>query len=93
MGTELRTKFPIAAAVITVLLFLVIGAVWQWRRKSAVHVPPPGLEKPREEEGTTGFGASLYERARNPVEGELPVTNPFTKENNPLKGIYKNPFE
>lgn len=58
----------------------------------------PTLEPIQKEE--TGLGGELYDQGKNPAEN-LPDTNPFQVETNPLEqaktnpfeGLYKNPFQ
>lgn len=40
-----------------------------------------------------GMGGQIYEKIQNPLEDKLPETNPFSVETNPVKKVYKNPFE
>ena len=55
---------------------------------------------PIQEEKSEGLGGELYEQGKNPAE-DLPDTNPFQVETNPLEqvktnpfeGVYKNPFQ
>lgn len=45
-------------------------------------------------------GGDIFEKAKNPVKGSIPETNPFKpntnpfaeSKTNPFKGVYKNPF-
>lgn len=75
-------------AITAIIILVLIGAwLWQKNRKSAI-LPSETLEqKP------AGLGGQLYESVNNPVENKVPETNPFNAETNPLKGVYKNPFE
>lgn len=46
------------------------------------------------EEAQDTLGGQILGKTQNPIEGELPATNPFEEtETNPLKDIYRNPFE
>ena len=85
MHPRVRT---VVAAIIVVGVLAGVG-YWYWTtRKGPEQVIP------------TGLGSELFEKARNPLRGELPETNPFTAETNPfeetktnpLKDVYKNPF-
>lgn len=46
-------------------------------------------DKPSE---ATSVGAQVFLRSSNPLKDEIPETNPFREDSNPLKDIYKNPF-
>jgi len=69
--------------VIIIVTIVVIAAV-------VIYVLQKG-EEPAEEKG---LGGSLYEQIEKQKEAaEMPETNPFKAETNPLKGVKTNPFE
>lgn len=75
-----RTRL-IALAVLAATL--VAAGVWYWQRQPLA--PPP--ETPAQT-----IGSELFEKAQNPLKGELPQTNPFKAETNPFKNAETNPF-
>lgn len=81
-----NTNFIIAVVVTAVL---VLVGVWWWQNSKKLEVISPQTE----EQKPAGLGGQLYESVNNPVENKVPETNPFNTETNPLKGVYKNPFE
>ena len=86
MEQKNNMNFIIAFIAIAVL---VLAGVWWWQvnKKSEIISPQAEEQKP------AGLGGQLYESVNNPVEGKVPETNPFKTETNPIKGVYKNPFE
>lgn len=85
--------------VVAVLLFLATAAgVMLFLRGRGVKIPfLPAREA--QEETTEGLGSASFEKANNPVKGELP-DNPFETESNPFEGgtnpvekSYNNPLK
>ena len=83
--------------LVSVIIAVIIAAAgfWYWSQKRAA-VPattaPFGELTPAEAKNT--LGGQILGKIQNPLEGELPPTNPFEKtETNPLKDVYRNPFE
>lgn len=81
-----------------IILILLAGGVgfWYWsQRKAAAPKTTTALFNqlsPAEAKDT--LGGQIIGKTQNPLEGELPPTNPFEKtETNPLKDVYINPFE
>ncbi len=69
--------------LIIIITIVVITAV-------VVYIVQKG-EEPAEEEG---LGSSLYKQIEGQKEAmEIPETNPFKAETNPLQGVKTNPFE
>lgn len=72
-----------AVVLLGILVIVLIAAgVWyamQTQRGAPAQTAPP-------------LGAQLYDRAQNPLKDQLPETNPFAPEVNPLDEIYANPF-
>ena len=64
-----------------VIIAAAAGGCWYWSSKQA----PP-------EEGSS-LGSEIFEKTQSPLEGQVPDTNPFKNQKNPLDVIYKNPFE
>lgn len=74
--------------IATIIVLILIGA-WWWQKDKKSSILPVNVP----EQGSAGLGGQLYESVNNPVENKVPETNPFNTETNPLKGVYKNPFE
>ncbi len=77
---------------VVVALLVVVGVgFWLWSQRKA---PTPEMSikelSPAEAEET--LGGQIIGKTQNPIKGQLPETNPFQSEANPLKDIYKNPF-
>jgi len=72
----------IVSAVIVVILVLAAG-FWYWSNSKQA--------TPSEE--ATSLGGQIFDRTQSPLEGQVPDTNPFKDQKNPLDTIYKNPFE
>ncbi len=88
-----RQRFiPLVAAVL--LIAALAGGYFILKK-----LQKPTLE-PIQKEEQAGLGGDLYEQGKNPAEN-LPETNPFQVETNPLEqaktnpfeGLYKNPFQ
>ena len=73
--------------VVVVAVILAIAGFFYWKN---YYTPPPPKETAGTEEDTA-LGSELYRQATNPVEGALPES--AAPAPNPLKNIYKNPFE
>lgn len=69
--------------VVTLILLLVIGGVgfWYWSKNK---------QTPKE---TPTLGGQIFDKTQNQLQGQVPDTNPFKDQKNPLDTIYKNPFE
>ncbi len=79
-------KLPIIAIFAVVIIAAL--AFWWWQNgKEAEVLQLPETEQP------ASLGSQIYESVSNPVGGKVPETNPFKTETNPLKDVYKNPFE
>ncbi len=88
-SSPLKNRVNLAIAIVAVAALILLG-VWWWQKSQKTETLPAaqiGEEKP------AGLGGQLYESVKNPVEGKVPETNPFKTETNPLKDVYKNPFE
>lgn len=75
----------------TVLLVFVIVIVYLWIKMPGVVAPfmrknpAAPLVAPAQ-----SLGGELYEKTQNPLEDKLPQQSPIV---NPIKDVYKNPFE
>jgi hypothetical protein len=54
---------------------------WYWSKNK---------QAPKE---TTTLGATIFQKTQNPLKGQVPDTNPFKNQKNPLDTIYQNPFK
>ncbi len=75
-----------ALVAIVVAVILAIVGVFYWK----TYYKPPAKEVAPAEK-SADLGSEVYRKATNPVEGQLPETT--APAPNPLKNIYKNPFE
>lgn len=76
---------------VVVALLVVAGLVY-WLYTKPVAPPAPLAEPPAGGAlAQPDLGSDVYEKAANPVAGELPET--VAPLPNPLEEIYKNPFE
>lgn len=97
MVTVENKQKTIILIAIAVLVIVAGVALWYWSASRRIEAPrePQTLTKelsPAEAKDT--LGGQILGKTQNPLEGELPATNPFEKtETNPLKDIYRNPFE
>ncbi len=83
MNTSTWTK---ATIVIAIAVILAVAGFFYWKN---YYTPPEEEEAAPVEEAS--LGGEIYTQVTNPVEGELPEST--APAPNPLKGIYKNPFE
>lgn len=82
-------KRILTAIIVILVLGTVIAAVLILRGRG---IKIPFLSAPvAEEETTGGLGSASFEKANNPIKGNLPG-NPFEGETNPFKGGI-NPIE
>ncbi|MBI2888343.1 MAG: hypothetical protein HYY10_00275 [Candidatus Liptonbacteria bacterium] len=90
-----KTHYVIAALVILVAAAI---AVWYVLSQdgSAPTTPPAPVAQPEAPTvpsaaaTTSSLGASLLEKAQNPIQDKVPELSPTA---NPVKDVYKNPFE
>ncbi len=96
MDTFLKNK-PTLLILTILIIVLVGGVVWYLGNKGeGPEVLPPELTLPTQElsptEAEETLGGQIIGKSQNPLKGEIPETNPFQAETNPLKDVYKNPF-
>lgn len=84
----MNAKLILAIAAILIVI-AAVGAYWKFGPTKTTPVEVENSAKP----DAPSLGEALYEDAANPVKNVVPETNPFSGETNPLKAIYKNPFE
>ena len=64
-----------------IAVILAVAGFFYWKK----YYTPPPQEAAETQASTTDLGSELYGQANNPIQGELPE--------NPIEGVYKNPFE
>ena len=105
--TDMADKKNLFLAL-AILSVLALGAgFWYWQKKSgddtssmSPGITPPVATPSTEEllltpaEAGDTLGGQILGKTQNPIKGELPPINPFEEaQTNPLKDIYRNPFE
>jgi hypothetical protein len=93
-----KTHYTLAAIVVVAAAALAWWFVSSYAPAPAgeVGVPAPTApqsvapEAPAPAVATSSLGASILEKAQNPVQGKVPELSPTA---NPVKDVYKNPFE
>lgn len=73
----------IIIAVVAVLVIAAASGYWYWSKGKQA---PPSEEAP-------SLGSEIFEKTQNTLEGQVPDTNPFKDQKNPLDTIYQNPFK
>lgn len=63
-----------------IAVILAVAGFFYWK---SYYTPLPAEEGG--EAASTDLGSEIYGEVNNPIQGELP--------DNPLEGVYKNPFE
>ena len=71
----------IIIAIVAVLVIVAGIGFWYWSKN-----------KQAQKEAST-LGSKIFDKTQNQLEGQVPDTNPFKNQKNPLDTIYKNPFE
>ena len=66
-----------------VVIILVAAGVgfWYWSKSKQA------------QKETSTLGSEIFDKTQNQLEGQVPDTNPFKNQKNPLDTIYQNPFE
>lgn len=84
--------------IVAVVLLLGVG-VWYFMNSAPqpapVVVTPPPAASPQATQvitTSTSLGAQIYGQTQDPLGGKLQDVNPV-QTTNPIKGLYKNPFE
>ncbi len=90
MNTSIRTKET--AIIIVAIVLIIAGLVaWQVYFRSRTSLQK-GTETPAGAPiENTDIGSQIYGQATNPVKNKLPES--VAPVSNPLKDVYKNPFE
>ncbi len=87
--------------VIATLVILIVAGIAVWYVvsqsgpapvASSVPVVAPETKPPAPAVAvtTSSLGATLYEKSQNPIQNKVPEIAPTA---NPIKNVYKNPFE
>ena len=73
--------------ILVVALVIVAGGYWYWSNNKQAQTEAPTL------------GSEIFEKTKNPLEGQVPDTNPFDDQpnpfgdkTNPIEKAYTNPF-
>ncbi|MBI2639553.1 MAG: hypothetical protein HYW90_01525 [Candidatus Sungbacteria bacterium] len=70
--------------IATVVVLVVAGAgFWYWSKSK---------QAPSSKEASS-LGGEIFDKTQNQLQGQVPDTNPFKDQRNPLDLIYQNPFE
>lgn len=78
----MENKQKIITIAVVVILVIAAGlGFWYWSKSKQV------------QEGSSTLGSEIFDKTQNQLEGQVPDTNPFKNQKNPLDTIYKNPFE
>lgn len=82
----MKSKYK-ALIILFIFASIVVG-IWFWQnyqvtKDTGIILPK---HKVKQETQTQSLGAAVYEKQQNPTLGQIPETNP-------IKEVYKNPFE
>ncbi len=78
MENKTKTMLIIGGIVVAVIAGLVF---WYWSKN----------KQPQKE--TPTLGSEIFDKTQNQLQGQVPDTNPFKNQKNPLDTIYQNPFK
>ncbi len=81
MENELNNPKTIIIAVVVALIIAAGIGFWYWSKSKQA------------KEGTSTLGSQIFDKTQNQLQGQVPDTNPFKDQKNPLDSIYQNPFE
>lgn len=84
-------RVSLIIAVIAIILVFVLYYFFFVKRQAPTESTESIKEVPVAGEPAPDLGSRIYEKAANPVAGELP--NTVVPVPNPIEGIYQNPFE
>ncbi len=86
MENEPNKPKTIIIAVAMVLIIVAGAGFWYWSKQDS---PVPSSQT---KEAPT-LGSEIFDKTQNQLQGQVPDTNPFKDQKNPLDVMYKNPFE
>jgi len=72
-------KQKVIIIAVVAALIIAAGGFWYWSKSKQTP--------------SSSLGSEIFDRTQSPLEGQVPDTNPFKDQKNPLDSIYKNPFE
>lgn len=70
---------PIILVSIVIAVIIAAAGFWYWSKSG--QIPPSSL------------GGQIFDKTQNQLEGQMPDTNPFKNQKNPLDSLYQNPFK
>lgn len=88
----MSNKKNLVIVVIIVVLAAAAGTYWYFQSRGRSTLPPTTGEEAVPLEAQKSLGGEIYEKAKNPLQGQLEQTNPMGNVN-PIEEAYKNPFE
>ncbi|MBI2591843.1 MAG: hypothetical protein HYW34_04185 [Candidatus Brennerbacteria bacterium] len=77
---------PLIFIYIIVAVIIAASGFWYWQSKELIPEPSGSL-------GSSESNVLVIEKNQNPIENQLPATNPFEVKTNPFENAYKNPFD
>ncbi|MBI2622983.1 MAG: hypothetical protein HYW65_00190 [Candidatus Liptonbacteria bacterium] len=88
-----RTHYAVAVAVVVIVAVIAWWFVSSYGGAPAPATPSTPVAQPATPAAavtTSSLGASILEKAQNPLQGKVQEISPTA---NPVKNVYKNPFE
>ena len=82
----MKSKPKIIIIVVAVILVATAGlGFWYWSKSKQVMPSKAPTLAPT-------LGSQLFDKTQ-PLQGQVPNTNPFKAQKNPFDTVYKNPFK
>ena len=79
-------KKPVKIVLFVFAVVVIIIIIWIVGKKLST---TPAIDSTAQ----TGLGAQVFDKVeKDPIEGNIPETNPFNTGVNPYSNAYKNPF-
>lgn len=85
------SKLVLVALVLAIIITMPFYVYMIWSQKEIAAPENQIIQQPADISGKPDLGSQLYQKAQNPIEDKLPST--VTPIQNPIKNIYKNPFD